>query len=152
MVDRFNDPSTPITAFLLSSLAGGCGINLIGASRLVLFDPAWNPAHDKQAAARIAARRPGKAVLHLQIHDCRDHRREDIPAATFKGRSSSPWSCRMKRRWLQGLAGMNCATYSRSRTSIQRPTISLIVKSAKTSQAQGSSPSHRFLPPSRQRL
>ena len=53
MVDRFNDPSTPITAFLLSSLAGGCGINLIGASRLVLFDPAWNPAHDKQAAARI---------------------------------------------------------------------------------------------------
>jgi hypothetical protein len=38
--------------FLLSSKAGGCGLNLIGANRLVLFDSDWNPATDKQAAAR----------------------------------------------------------------------------------------------------
>jgi DNA repair and recombination RAD54-like protein len=35
-------------AFLLSSKAGGCGLNLIGGNRLVLFDPDWNPATDKQ--------------------------------------------------------------------------------------------------------
>lgn len=52
MVDEFNDPTTPLVAFLLSSKAGGCGLNLIGGNRLVLFDPDWNPAVDKQAAAR----------------------------------------------------------------------------------------------------
>jgi hypothetical protein len=29
---------------MLSSKAGGCGLNLIGANRLVMFDPDWNPA------------------------------------------------------------------------------------------------------------
>lgn len=38
-------------AFLLSSKAGGCGLNLIGGNRLVLFDPDWNPATDKQVCA-----------------------------------------------------------------------------------------------------
>ncbi|TYZ59695.1 hypothetical protein PybrP1_007912 [[Pythium] brassicae (nom. inval.)] len=53
LVDTFNDPATNSFAFLLSSKAGGCGLNLIGANRLVLFDPDWNPATDKQAAARV---------------------------------------------------------------------------------------------------
>ena len=52
MVDEFNDPNSSLIAFLLSSKAGGCGLNLIGGNRLVLFDPDWNPAVDKQAAAR----------------------------------------------------------------------------------------------------
>lgn len=52
MVDDFNDPTSSLVAFLLSSKAGGCGLNLIGGNRLVLFDPDWNPAVDKQAAAR----------------------------------------------------------------------------------------------------
>lgn len=37
--------------FLLSSKAGGCGLNLIGGNRLVLFDPDWNPANDKQVVS-----------------------------------------------------------------------------------------------------
>ncbi|KAB8345831.1 hypothetical protein FH972_022886 [Carpinus fangiana] len=54
LVDRFNDPeNTSDFVFLLSSKAGGCGINLIGANRLVLFDPDWNPAADQQALARV---------------------------------------------------------------------------------------------------
>jgi len=33
-----------LVVFLLSSKAGGQGLNLIGASRLVLFDIDWNPS------------------------------------------------------------------------------------------------------------
>lgn len=53
LVDKFNDPEGEEFVFLLSSKAGGCGINLIGANRLVLFDPDWNPAADQQALARV---------------------------------------------------------------------------------------------------
>ncbi|KAK5667392.1 hypothetical protein BDV3_007212 [Batrachochytrium dendrobatidis] len=53
LVDRFNDPTQPEFIFLLSSKAGGCGINLIGANRLILTDPDWNPANDAQALARV---------------------------------------------------------------------------------------------------
>ena len=53
LVDKFNDPEGKEFIFLLSSKAGGCGINLIGANRLVLIDPDWNPASDQQALARV---------------------------------------------------------------------------------------------------
>ncbi|KAI9797993.1 MAG: DNA-dependent ATPase protein rad54 [Piccolia ochrophora] len=53
LVDRFNDPNGQEFVFLLSSKAGGCGLNLIGANRLILFDPDWNPAADQQALARV---------------------------------------------------------------------------------------------------
>jgi DNA repair and recombination protein RAD54 and RAD54-like protein len=53
LVDKFNDLEGEEFVFLLSSKAGGCGLNLIGANRLVLFDPDWNPAADQQALARV---------------------------------------------------------------------------------------------------
>jgi DNA repair and recombination RAD54-like protein len=54
LVQDFNRLDNPKAfAFLLSSKAGGCGLNLIGASRLVMYDPDWNPANDRQAMARI---------------------------------------------------------------------------------------------------
>ena len=53
LVDKFNNPEGEEFVFLLSSKAGGCGLNLIGANRLVLFDPDWNPAADQQALARV---------------------------------------------------------------------------------------------------
>jgi DNA repair and recombination RAD54-like protein len=52
-VDELGKAGNNYFCFLLSSKAGGCGLNLIGANRLVLFDPDWNPAVDKQAAARV---------------------------------------------------------------------------------------------------
>ncbi|EFA84124.1 SNF2-related domain-containing protein [Heterostelium album PN500] len=53
-VDKFNDPSNKThTVFLLSSKAGGVGLNLIGANHIVLYDPDWNPAIDIQAMERV---------------------------------------------------------------------------------------------------
>ncbi|KAJ3036174.1 helicase [Rhizophlyctis rosea] len=52
-VDQFNRATNSHFLFLLSSKAGGVGLNLIGASRLVLFDIDWNPALDQQAMARV---------------------------------------------------------------------------------------------------
>lgn len=54
LVDSFNRCSASHSfAFLLSSKAGGCGLNLIGANRLVMVDADWNPATDHQAMARV---------------------------------------------------------------------------------------------------
>ncbi|XP_020722385.1 DNA repair and recombination protein RAD54-like isoform X1 [Bombus terrestris] len=53
VVEKFNDPNSNDFIFMLSSKAGGCGLNLIGANRLVMFDPDWNPANDDQAMARV---------------------------------------------------------------------------------------------------
>ncbi|KAJ8672727.1 hypothetical protein QAD02_003987 [Eretmocerus hayati] len=54
IVDNFNSKdNSNCRVFLLSAKAGGVGLNLVGASRLILFDSDWNPANDLQALARI---------------------------------------------------------------------------------------------------
>ncbi|XP_076344572.1 DNA repair and recombination protein RAD54B-like [Tachypleus tridentatus] len=53
LVDSFNAPYSNHSVFLLSSKAGGTGLNLIGASRILLYDIDWNPANDLQAMARV---------------------------------------------------------------------------------------------------
>lgn len=53
LVDEFNSEHSSTFAFLLSSKAGGLGLNLIGASHIILYDIDWNPSFDLQAMARI---------------------------------------------------------------------------------------------------
>ncbi|KAG2442443.1 hypothetical protein HXX76_002529 [Chlamydomonas incerta] len=52
IVDNFNKLNMG-QVFLLSTRAGGAGLNLVGANHLVLYDSDWNPAMDQQAMARI---------------------------------------------------------------------------------------------------
>ncbi|XP_069813394.1 DNA repair and recombination protein RAD54B-like isoform X2 [Dendropsophus ebraccatus] len=53
IVDGFNSKYSSDFIFLLSSKAGGVGLNLIGACHLILYDIDWNPANDLQAMARV---------------------------------------------------------------------------------------------------
>lgn len=53
LVDKFNKQTSKEFVFLLSSKAGGVGLNLTGATHLILYDIDWNPANDSQAMARV---------------------------------------------------------------------------------------------------
>lgn len=51
-IEHFNAPDSNDFVFLLSTRAGGLGINLMTADTVVLFDSDWNPQADLQAMAR----------------------------------------------------------------------------------------------------
>ena len=52
LVNSFNSRFTNKRLFVLSARAGGVGLNITGASRVVMLEPAWNPAIDAQSIAR----------------------------------------------------------------------------------------------------
>ena len=62
MVDKFREDKTFI--FMISSRAGGVGINLSEANHLIMLDSHWNPQNDIQAMARIT-RLPQKKECYI---------------------------------------------------------------------------------------
>ncbi|XP_043832837.1 DNA excision repair protein ERCC-6-like 2 isoform X2 [Dromiciops gliroides] len=60
IVKEFNS-AQGVNICLVSTMAGGLGLNFIGANVVVIFDPTWNPANDLQAIDRA-----------YRIGQCRD--------------------------------------------------------------------------------
>ncbi|CAO2596421.1 DNA excision repair protein ERCC-6-like 2, partial [Lemmus lemmus] len=60
IVKEFNS-TQDVNICLVSTMAGGLGLNFVGANVVILFDPTWNPANDLQAIDRA-----------YRIGQCRD--------------------------------------------------------------------------------
>ncbi|KAM7351107.1 uncharacterized protein ACRADG_004087 isoform 2-T2 [Cochliomyia hominivorax] len=54
MINEFNNVNNKTArVFLISAKAGGQGINLIGANRVIILDTSWNPSNDQQNIFRV---------------------------------------------------------------------------------------------------
>ncbi|KAG5856269.1 hypothetical protein ANANG_G00006240 [Anguilla anguilla] len=62
-IDRFNAPGAVQFVFLLSTRAGGLGINLATADTVVIYDSDWNPHNDIQAFSRAHRIGQNKKVM-----------------------------------------------------------------------------------------
>eukprot|EP00300_Choanocystis_sp_HF-7_P017828 c19848_g1_i2.p1 GENE.c19848_g1_i2~~c19848_g1_i2.p1 ORF type:complete len:1335 (-),score=344.46 c19848_g1_i2:102-3599(-) len=76
-MEHFNAKDSPDFCFLLSTRAGGLGINLTGADTVIIFDSDWNPQNDLQAEAR--AHRIGQTkTVNIYRLVCKDTVEEEI--------------------------------------------------------------------------
>ncbi|CAI5722230.1 unnamed protein product [Hyaloperonospora brassicae] len=51
-IAQFNDPEEDIDVIMISTKAGGEGINLCAGNRIIIFDVCWNPCNDSQSMCR----------------------------------------------------------------------------------------------------
>jgi chromodomain-helicase-DNA-binding protein 4 len=66
-IDEYNAPDSPYFAFLLSTRAGGVGINLATADTVIILDPDFNPHQDIQALSRAHRIGQKNKVLVFQL-------------------------------------------------------------------------------------
>ncbi|KAI7979107.1 SNF2 domain-containing protein CLASSY 3 [Camellia lanceoleosa] len=63
-ISLLNDPASEVQVLLASTKACCEGINLVGASRVVLLDVVWNPSVERQAISR-AYRLGQKKIVYV---------------------------------------------------------------------------------------
>ncbi|CAM9966588.1 unnamed protein product, partial [Laminaria digitata] len=66
-VERFNRPQFKRFVMLLSTRAGGLGLNLTSADTVIIYDSDWNPHNDLQAQARAHRIGQTKAVMVYRL-------------------------------------------------------------------------------------
>lgn len=62
LLKKFNDPESEFFIFILSTRAGGLGLNLQTADTVIIFDSDWNPHQVKFFLASLDS-------LKFNVHD-----------------------------------------------------------------------------------
>lgn len=83
-VDRYSAPDSKIFAMLLSTRAGGVGINLTSADTVIIFDSDWNPQNDIQAQARAHRIGQTKPVKVYRLLTTKTYEMAMFQAASIK--------------------------------------------------------------------
>ncbi|PIN16100.1 DNA repair protein, SNF2 family [Handroanthus impetiginosus] len=103
LIKAFNDPKSEAKVLLASTKCCSEGINLVGASRVILLDVVWNPSVERQAISRAYRLGQKKIVYtyHLMTSGttegdkyCRQAEKERLSELVFT--SSSNEKCRVK--------------------------------------------------------
>jgi len=83
-VVRFNNPALNRFIMLLSTRAGGLGLNLTAADTVIIYDSDWNPHNDLQAQARAHRIGQTKAVKVYRLLTRKSYEVEMFHAASMK--------------------------------------------------------------------
>ncbi|CDQ85920.1 unnamed protein product [Oncorhynchus mykiss] len=84
LLKTFNDPASQYFVFLLSTRAGGLGLNLQSADTVVIFDSDWNPHQDLQAQDRAHRIGQRNEVRVLRLCTVQSVEEKILAAAKYK--------------------------------------------------------------------
>ncbi|XP_051166956.1 ATP-dependent helicase brm isoform X2 [Leptopilina boulardi] len=84
LLKKFNDPGSDYFLFLLSTRAGGLGLNLQAADTVVIFDSDWNPHQDLQAQDRAHRIGQKNEVRVLRLMTVNSVEERILAAARYK--------------------------------------------------------------------
>ncbi|KAG2213535.1 hypothetical protein INT47_009209 [Mucor saturninus] len=85
-IEEYSDPKCDTKLFLLSTRAGGLGINLTAADTVIIFDSDWNPQMDLQAQDRVHRIGQTKPVLIYRFVAAKTVEAKILEKATGKRR------------------------------------------------------------------
>jgi len=84
MIKAFSQPDSEFQIFVLSTRAGGIGINLQNADTVVIYDSDWNPHQDLQAQDRAHRIGQKNRVIVLRLVTLDSVEEKILAAAKFK--------------------------------------------------------------------
>jgi len=85
IVNKFNDPSSPFFALLMSTGVGSLGLTVTRADRVIIYDPSWNPFVDAQAVDRAYRIGQTRNVLVYRMITCGTIEEKIYKKQVFKG-------------------------------------------------------------------